>query len=69
MKATNQKIYSDDAGELTRLQEEFRDYLGRDTDLRDGVLTVFAIRRKKPKAKKDDKQPRNKRAESHSKDR
>lgn len=70
MRATNQKVYSDDRATLVRLQEEFRDYIGRDTELSDGVLTVFAIRRKKPKKRDDkDKGPRNKRAESHGRDR
>jgi hypothetical protein len=43
MKPKNKKIYE---GDLVTLKEEYT-ALGFDTDLTDGVLTVFTIKRKK----------------------
>jgi hypothetical protein len=45
MKVKNLRIYS---GDLVTLQEEYT-ALGFDTSLDAGVLTVYTIRRKKPK--------------------
>ena len=68
MSVKNLKIYRDNQEELVTLQEEYR-MIGHDTQLGRGVLTVFALRRKKQKPKAEDgNQPRNKRAESHAKD-
>jgi hypothetical protein len=48
MKPKNKKIYT---GDLLVLKEEYT-ALGFDTDLTDGVLTVFTIKRRKPKEDK-----------------
>lgn len=66
MKIKNKHVYSSDQEWLQTLKEEYF-HLGFDTDLATGHLTVYTIRRKKPKAKDADGKPvRNKRAESHA---
>ena len=63
----NLRIYQDQES-LTRLRDEYR-MIGFDVELEPGTLTVFALRRKKPKKKDDDRSERparNKRAENHA---
>jgi hypothetical protein len=48
MKAKNQYIYSDDAGYLDRLAEEFA-LMGRRVKREDGRIIVFALSRKNRK--------------------
>ena len=70
MKIKNKRIYSTDREYISRLKDEYR-MLGFDTDEgRGGMLTIFALRRKKVKKKKEEKEkePRNKRAEKHARD-
>jgi hypothetical protein len=63
MKPKNLKIYR---GDLVTLREEYT-MIGFDTSLDDGVLTVYTLKRKKPKSTDDKAKPvRNKRAESHA---
>lgn len=57
MKISNKHIYSIDQEYLKTLKEEYFQ-LGFDTDLSTGHLTVFTIRRKKPKVEKEDKNAR-----------
>lgn len=68
-KIKNRKIYSDDQEYLIRLREDYS-YIGYDTSLEDGELTVYAIPRKKLKEVRErteaGKEARNKRAEKHS---
>lgn len=54
MKVTNKHVYSDDQEWLKTLKEEYFQ-LGFDTDLAAGHLTVYTIKRKKPKDKDDKK--------------
>lgn len=54
MKVTNKHVYNADQDYLVTLRDEYTQ-LGFDTDLSTGHLTVFTIRRKKPKAKDDGK--------------
>lgn len=54
MKVKNLRIYR---GDLATLQEEYT-LLGFDTSLDGGVLTVYTIRRKKPKDKAEKKTKR-----------
>lgn len=58
MAQKNQVIYSSDNSKLERLNEEFHDYLGRDTrlDKSAGRLTIFALPRKyKKKSQREQK--------------
>lgn len=54
MKPKNLKIYT---GDLAVLQEEYTQ-LGFDTSLDAGVLTVYTVRRKKPKVQKEERKRR-----------
>lgn len=54
MKVTNKHVYSEDQSHLVTLQDEYTQ-LGFDTELTTGHLTVYTIKRKKPKAKDDKK--------------
>ena len=68
-KNKNQRIYSTDHDWLRMLAAEQRDYIGRDfkLDLANNMLTIYALPRRfrqESKKKTDDKEPRNKRAES-----
>lgn len=66
MKVKNKHVYSPDQEWLKTLKEEYT-ALGFDTDLDTAHLTVYTIRRKKPKSTDDKAKPiRNKRAESHA---
>lgn len=69
MRPRNKRIYSLDKEYLTRLREEYT-LLGFDTSLERGMLTVYALPRKRKRKKKDerDHEPRNKRAEKHARD-
>lgn len=67
MRIRNKRIYSLDREYLTTLREEYT-LLGFDTKLERGVLTIYALKRKKIKRDKPEKEPRNKRAEKHSRD-
>ena len=62
-KVRNLRIYQPQDA-LVILRQEYLD-IGFDVQLDPGVLTVFALRRKKVK-KKDEKPVRNKRAEKHA---
>lgn len=57
MKVKNLRIYT---GDLVTLQDEYTQ-LGFDTSLDAGVLTVYTIRRKKPKDKDAKKAGRGRR--------
>lgn len=59
----NQRIFSLDRDYLLRLEDEYRNYVGRycELDLKNGVLTVFS--RVPTKPKKKEKTERNKRSE------
>lgn len=61
----NQRIFSLDNDYLLRLEDEYRNYVGRycELDLKNGVLTIYARTPTKPKKKKDDKEERDKRKE------
>lgn len=66
MKIKNKSVYSDDREYLKRLADELS-FLGRHyiLDLKEGKITQLVYPPRKPKRKReDDKNPRNKRAES-----
>ena len=65
MKIKNHRIYSQDIDFLKRVAEDY-DFLGRryHLDIKNGVLTVFALPPRKRKKPKSDNGPRNKHAES-----
>lgn len=70
-KIKNKHIHSDDQEYLKALQEEYRDYGGWDTELKQGQLTIFAINRKlkSRKEKKREKKSRHRtRAHKHNKE-
>lgn len=61
----NQRIFSTDRDYLLRLEDEYRNYVGRyvELDLAAGVLTVFSRTPTKSKKKKTEREERNKRKE------
>lgn len=64
MKPRNRRIYSADQEYLATIRAEYI-MLGFDTSLDNGVLTVYALPRKRKKSKAEKKKAaRNKRAES-----
>jgi len=66
MKIKNKRIYSDDSAYLERLADEL-EFIGRPykLDLKNGVLTQFALPLRHKKSKETPKkEARNKRAES-----
>ncbi len=69
MAVNNKHIYSDNQDELKTLREEYA-MIGFDTTLESGKLTVYALKRKKPKKKKDEdeKSVRDKRTEKYNRE-
>lgn len=63
MRPKNKRIYLDPkrGRDIAWMKETEKDYrsLGFDTELKDGILTVFAVPRKRAK-KKDDRRTRSK---------
>lgn len=61
----NQRIFSTDLEYLKRLEDEYRNYVGRycELDLKNGVLTIFSRQPTKPKKTKAEKDERDKRKE------
>lgn len=55
-RARNLRIYNTDPEVLATLRSEYI-MLGFDTSLENGCLTVYALRRKKPKKKDNEKRP------------
>lgn len=63
-KSKNQKIYSTDTEWLKMLAEENEQYIGREfkLDLKNGILTIFALPKRHKKSPKE-KKTRDKRSE------
>lgn len=66
MKSKNHVITSADQDMLGRLHEECRVYIGRESKLEEGKLTIFALPQGRKSKRKDDQKSQDK-AERYSK--